>query len=407
MLKRTCATLIVIALLALPAAAATVKIKQNRTPLRSEATTTSAVVVYYQAGDVLDLIDVVNGWYKVRDLRTRQEGFILMTLAELLPGPAGGTPRDQPESPAPPRPTPPDSPQQASPTQPPPAQPGRGEPPRTAAPTPAASPAAQGKPSTKPVAAATQKKAVPASRWTDVGYIAVNGGYQGGAPGFSETFSFAQYVEQATISTDYPKKDGPAFDVGGAFRVWRNLAAGIAVSTVTRSTEGGVTGSIPNPFFFDAGRAVSGTASLKHTETALHLQAAYVIPAGRKLLVTVAGGPSFFSVKQSLVEKVQFSESYPYDTATLLPVTTTDATKSVVGFNGGLDIGYYFTRTVGVGGMLRYAGGTLSLPSHGTNLPVKVGGFQAGAGVRIRIPKPAPKKTLIKPAPPPPRPLKK
>jgi len=351
--KKILTAFIVSVLLGLPAAAATVKIKQDRTPLRAEPASASATLATYQKGDVLELVDVVSGWYKVRDPKTAKEGFIPITLAELLPG-----------SPSP----------------------------------------ATGKPTAAPASAA-KPKAASARRWTDIGYITVSGGYQAGSSGFSETFGFQQYLEQASVTTQYPKKDGPTFDVGGGFRVWRNLAAAVAVSGVSRSTDGAVTGSIPHPFHFSTGRAIEGTAGLTRTETAVHVQAAYVVPAGRRMLVTVSGGPSFFSVKQSLVQSVQYSESYPFDTATLASAPTTSASKSVTGFNAGLDVGYYFTRSVGVGMMVRYAGATLALPSHDATISTKVGGFLAGGGLRLRIPKPAPKKTP--PKPPAPTPVKK
>ena len=269
---------------------------------------------------------------------------------------------------------------------------------------PAAKPASP--PAAKPAVPQTAKPAAPSSsskRWTDVGYVVVSGGYQAGSSGFSESFSFPQNVEQATVTTQYPKKDGGTFDAGAGFRVWRNLAAGVSVSGISRTTDGAVNGSIPHPFYFNAGRAIEGTASLERTETAVHVQAAYVVPAGRRMLVTLSGGPTFFSVKQTLVESVQISESYPYDTAILRSAPTSSVTKSVTGFNAGIDFGYYFTRAVGAGVLVRYAGGNVALPTHDTTITTKVGGFQVAGGLRLRIPKPAPKKTPPKaptPAPP-------
>ncbi len=418
--KNIIVILVILLLAALPAAAATVKIKQNRTPMRAEATTTSSVVAYYQAGDLLLVLNVDKSWYKVRDVLTGREGFILTTLAELLPGDPEGM--NQPARPAPAAASPVDAPQPPPPaTQPAgnvPQQPQAAMAPASQAPqqpqaaTPPTPPAAKSPAKTAAPTSATKstatKKAQRASGWTDIGYISVDGGYQSGSSGFSNTFSFATYVEQSTISTQYPKKDGPTVNVGGGFRVWRNLAVGFGVSALKRSMSGEVSGSIPHPFFFDAGRAVAATTDLKRSETGVHLQAAYVIPAGRKMLITVAGGPSFFSVTQSLVDSVQFSESYPYDTAALQPVTAASVSKSVTGYNGGVDVGYYFTRAIGVGVMARYAGATASLPVNDGSVSTKVGGFQAGVGVRVRIPKSAPKKTAPKPpAIPMPAPVKK
>jgi hypothetical protein len=372
MTKKIVSMLTLCVVVAVSASAATVKVKQNGTPLRAEATTTSTPLAHYQKGDLLDLVDVTTGWYKVRDPKTGKEGFIPVTLADLLPGTVVPPPQGATKAVPPPGPTKP-----------------------VPAAAQAPSPATQ-----KPAA---QKPAASSRRWTDIGYVYVSGGYQAGSSGFSESFSFPQYVEQVTVTTEYPKKDGPTFDVGGGVRVWRNFAAGVSVSGVSRSTDGDVNASIPHPFFFNTGRAIEGAAALKRTETAVHVQAAYVVPAGRRMLVTLSAGPSFFSVRQTLVQSVQFSESYPYDTALLSSVPTTSASKSVTGFNAGLDVGYYFTRNVGAGMLLRYAGGSLTLPSHDAAITTKVGGFQVAGGLRLRIPKPAAKKTPPKaPAPAPP-----
>lgn len=373
-MKKTLVSLMLIVLLALPAAAATVKITQNRTPLRAEATVTSSVVAYYQKGDLLELIDAANEWYRVRDPRTNHEGFVLSKLAELLPGPPvlPGLKEGTSSKPA------------AST--------------KVSAPVPAAV-------AGNPAATVATERKKRANGWTDIGYIAVNGAYQAGSSSFSDTFSFGQYLEKADVTAQYPKKDGPTFDVGGVFRVWRNLALGASVTAVSRSTTSTISGAIPHPFFYNTGRAVVGNADAKRQETAVHIKAGWVVPVGRRMLVTLAAGPSFFAVKQSLVQSVTFSESYPFDTATLKPASVADSSKSVLGFNAGADVGYFFSKSIGVGATLRFAGANASLPSHSASVSVKVGGLQAGVGLRVRLPKSVSKKTPTK-AGPPARPIK-
>jgi opacity protein-like surface antigen len=63
-----------------------VRVRGNRTPLRSEPTTTSTALTYYQAGTLLQVIESVDGWYKVRDPVYRIEGFIKATLVDVVPG---------------------------------------------------------------------------------------------------------------------------------------------------------------------------------------------------------------------------------------------------------------------------------------------------------------------------------
>jgi opacity protein-like surface antigen len=266
---------------------------------------------------------------------------------------------------------------------------------------PAPQPAAQA-PASKP---APPKPAAapppPAGRWTDVATIAVNGGYQAGGSAFSDSFTFDQHLEQASMTARYPKKDGAAYGGGVTFRLWRNLGVGVSVSVANRSTTGDVNGTVPHPFHYRTNRAVAATVPLAHDETAGHLSAAYVVPAGGRLLLTVSAGPSYFSVKQSLVQSVSVDESYPYDEATLRTPVVVSTSKSVWGFHAGADAAFYFTRSIGIGVGVRYAGATLSMPSRGGTVSVKAGGAQVGAGLRIRIPKTVPrKKGPVKPAAP-------
>jgi opacity protein-like surface antigen len=80
--------LIVVLVLAFAASAAAqqVRVNHNRTPLRAEPTTTSPALAFYDAGTALDLVGVTSGWYKVRDPKTKLEGFIVATLVDELPG---------------------------------------------------------------------------------------------------------------------------------------------------------------------------------------------------------------------------------------------------------------------------------------------------------------------------------
>jgi len=352
MRKRIIIILAFVLLIAVHASAQQVRVKGNRTPLRDEPTTTSTVLAFYQMGTRLDVIDLANGWYKVRDPQTRAEGYIMATLVELLPGPTP-TPRV-------------------------PVRPGAIAPPHETNP----------------------------NRWTDRGYVVLNGVYQSGMPAFAEAFTYTEYVEKTTITTDYPTKKGPAFDGGGAVKVWRNLAVGVSVSLARRSTEGSVSGAIPHPFYFDKARSISGSAAIERSENAVHVQALWVIPAGQRFLIAVGAGPSFFSVKQSLVQSLSFSQSYPYDTAMFTSATVSQPSGSAVGVGGSVDVGYYFTRNVGLGGMVRYARATVPLPTHDSTVEVDAGGFEAGLGLRVRLPQGKPKKAPAKP-PIPAKPVKR
>lgn len=253
--------------------------------------------------------------------------------------------------------------------------------------------------SSKPPARAVPPKPAkaPWKGWNDRAFVMANAAYQSGSSSFTESFTFQQYVERATIKTDYPAKDGPGFDLAAGVRVWKALALGAGVTRTDRKTTGSVSGTIPHPFHFDAMRPVSGTAAITRTETAIHALVAGVVPVGRRVLVTLSAGPSYFSVSQALVESAPFTESYPYDTAALSSPILTTVSKSVVGFNAGVDLGFFLTRTVGVGAGVRYARGSVDLPLHGATIGTDAGGLQAVVGLRLRVPPAAPKKPAANP----------
>jgi hypothetical protein len=78
---------------------------------------------------------------------------------------------------------------------------------------------------------------------------------------------------------------------------------------------------------------------------------------------------------------------YPYDSATFSRGITTKVDESTIGFNVGTDIGYFFTRQIGVGASVQWAATTIDAPaSSGTGtFDIKAGGFEVGAGLRLRF----------------------
>jgi hypothetical protein len=95
---------------------------------------------------------------------------------------------------------------------------------------------------------------------------------------------------------------------------------------------------------------------------------------------------SFFNVKQDAVTDFTYTESYPYDQATFTNTTTSVEKASKIGFNGGADIAFFFKRQIGVGFTALVSKATVPIKSAGSgNADVKVGGVQAGGGVRLRF----------------------
>jgi uncharacterized protein YgiM (DUF1202 family) len=348
---------------AIAASAATVRVKADKTPMRAAASPTAAVVLELKAGSVLDLIDANRDWYKVRDPQSKKEGFVPVSAVELQAGTAAQASGGQ-QAPAP------------------------------------------GAPAAKPAKPAKAPRTPQKGDWTDRGYFSVNGFYETGVSGFTQTQTWPSFAETATVNVDFPAKNAAGFDVEGGFRVWRNMAAGIGITAVNRSTTTTVTGSMPNPLYLARPIAVTGGFDATNSQVGIHLQVAWVIPVSPKMHLTVFGGPSIFMVEQTIVQPqgIALSSGYPFDSGAISSAATTDASKTAFGFGAGADVAYFFTRTVGVGGILRYARASVSFPVTGQpSVETEAGGFQVGAGLRVRFPAPKAAKPKA-PAPPKPQP---
>ena len=240
--------------------------------------------------------------------------------------------------------------------------------------------------------------------WDGQGFITINGGQQLLTGSFTDRGLFQDsrgaYLGQATNSaalessafnTRYHGNNGPVFDVNGAAKLYRNFALMLGFSRFGSDQEVGVTGQIPHPFYFgeDYYRDLEGEGPpVARAEYAVHLAFAVVVPATPSFQITIFGGPSFYQLRHGLVSNVLFTQEYPYMTADYAGVTTSSRNGSRVGFNGGGDVAYYFTETVGLGILARYNQAKAELKSvHGGGSPVQiqVGGLHLTGGLRLRF----------------------
>jgi hypothetical protein len=115
-----------------------------------------------------------------------------------------------------------------------------------------------------------------------------------------------------------------------------------------------------------------------------HVQILYLLPVSRVFDVMFSAGPSLVTVQQDLVNSVNFSETYPYDRAAFESAGLVRVRKSGVGFNVGADATWHATPMIGIGILLRYTRGNVSLPIPGqSEVHARAGGAQAGVGVRL------------------------
>lgn len=216
-------------------------------------------------------------------------------------------------------------------------------------------------------------------------YVHVNFGFQASSHDLTQSGSVPLYDEQATLTLGGEVEGGPLFDIGGGARVWRQMYVGLSYTWLSDDTSGALTGRVPDPLFYDRFREVTGTASdLGHTEQGIHLQAVWRQPVTTSFDIAISGGPTIFLVKQDLVAGLTLTEG-PNNTPTLSGVTVEEVSESAVGFNIGIDGTYMFTRQLGAGAFMRYTGGSVDLEAPGGVVPLDLGGFQIGGGIRFRF----------------------
>lgn len=215
--------------------------------------------------------------------------------------------------------------------------------------------------------------------------VGFNVGSQVTSQTVNQEFVRTLYLEDALISNTFDLSGGASFDVGGWYKVTETLWAGVSFSSISRKTDGEIEAQLPHPFLFNRPRDTAGTvADLESRETGLHFGVMYVRPLMDKLDLGIFGGVSRLGVSQELITNIEIDEAYPYDTAAISDADVVKATGSAIGFNVGVDVTYRLTEMFGVGGLIRFARGSVTLePEPGEEVEMDAGGLTAGVGVRV------------------------
>jgi hypothetical protein len=227
------------------------------------------------------------------------------------------------------------------------------------------------------LAGATHARAQAQSQPDGV-FININVGAQTTTRNYTLSNSFPLYDETATFQVDMRVPDGVIYDVSVGYPVWNNVSVTLGFSTFSQSESATVTSTIPHPIFFNREVTTTTTLSdLKHREFLTHFAVMWTIKLVGGLDLALFAGPSVVHASQDVVATI----SVPPGTQDGTPVVDNQSGTSI-GYNAGVDVSYALSKTFGVGAFVRQVGGTVDLDSL-SNL--KVGGLQAGAGIRIRF----------------------
>lgn len=209
-----------------------------------------------------------------------------------------------------------------------------------------------------------------------------------------QTYTFTTTIssETATVSSTYPKI-GTAF--GGVFgAAWVGsfpIGFGVNVTRASYEMEAGLRAHIPHPLYFNQyGNGVGVHGALDRTETAVDLSAVFVPTVKGPMVVRLFAGPTYFHARQDMVSVVRYGQIFNLfggNVITITPPDTVSIHGSTWGFHVGGDVAWFFTRHVGVGGVVRVNKATLDIdePLTGTTEGLTVGHAVYGGGLRLRF----------------------
>lgn len=235
--------------------------------------------------------------------------------------------------------------------------------------------------------------APPASAQVDLGgrlQILGNGAYQASSEELRQTLTQRAYGEDAVFEAVHDIKGGTMLDVGGSVRVWRELSIGAIYTDLDQAGSATLTGTVPHPILFNTDRAIDPqVVSLTHRERTTHIFAAWrvAIPQVEGLDVSIYGGPSYINLSQGVIHDVGVAEAGgpPFASVNVTQIQVGEQVKNGWGGHVGADVAYMFTPVFGLGGFVRFSGGSLDVQAGDQTLTVTVGGLQTGGGIRLRF----------------------
>jgi len=312
-----------------------VKIKAQKANVRSTADISGQVVRQVSAGMVFDVIEKSGVWYKVQlpadGVNSAQEGFINSSVVTELGEGVAPSRKAQPQLKKPFKPRP--------------------------------------------------------AQINKFKRYSLRGSYFMGFSAETQTSTYTPtiYREQASFVTSYEAKKGNTIDAALGFKFSSAFGIEVGGSIASRDVPATMTAVVPHPLLFDNPRQAAGNADYKLKETDLYLNLIYTL-AMNSLAIDLFAGPCYVMSEATLVTEYTVTDAYPYTQVDVAYVSQT-VKKSAIGFNAGIAAGYYFGDTVGLVLSGRYISAKAKFAT-ATDVPgveYKLGGFQAGVGLKIKF----------------------
>ena len=211
-----------------------------------------------------------------------------------------------------------------------------------------------------------------------------HGGFVPGSRDFTATQTFTEFAEKGRIESQYQEDPGPGFEAGAGLRLRRRLAVTAAGSMARRDAGGSFAATLPHPLYFGAFRQASGAfAGGSLRESAVHLDLALLGEAGR-LQWSAFAGPSLIALRADLVQRVDYTQAYPFDTVTVTGTPFASIRNHAFGFNVGAGLDWPVARHVAIGAQARFSHATVALePTADDHVEIGAGGLYLTGGLRL------------------------
>jgi hypothetical protein len=214
-------------------------------------------------------------------------------------------------------------------------------------------------------------------------FLYVGGSLQSKATDFSAVTTVVTSVEDEIRHTSYVAPRRPAFEIAGGQWINARLSGSVLFVTRSVSEKVDIAAQIPNPLYFNQPRALTGQSTAERTETAVHAQIGVSVFNNRRLQLVIAGGPSYFSITQDLLDTLAYGEAYPYDTVTFTSAAMKAETAHAFGGHGEATALVPFTPAVALQLSGRWMFENVKFTTAGVPAVGSEGRF--GVGLRLRF----------------------